>query len=208
MIPLCPTHHAQASAFSQQQLRELKTAAQERGPATGRFEWLRRDIVGAVGGCLYHETPILVQLRNEPMVWFERDEVGHALLNVRMLTTTGKEEERIRIENNDFIVRGTPTEFECPTSGRILRARYENGDYMRVEFREIRSEKTACDLFRHLNPSSFASLHLQWPMTFVIVTMAAGGTHVRFGPNMTRLPGNNRIYGAVMSHCGTGLVFG
>jgi hypothetical protein len=86
MIPLCPTHHAQASAFSQQQLRELKTAAQERGPATGRFEWLRRDIVGAVGGCLYHETPILVQLRNEPMVWFERDEVGHALLNVALLT--------------------------------------------------------------------------------------------------------------------------
>src|SRR4051812_5561180 len=45
LIPLCPTHHAQAAAFTVTQLRELKAAAHHR-PASGRFEWLRRELVG------------------------------------------------------------------------------------------------------------------------------------------------------------------
>ncbi len=79
MIPLCPTHHAQADAFTLEQLREMKTAAPARQP-TGRFAWLLRELVAVVGGCLYHETPVLIQYRNEPMVWFRRDDLGHALL--------------------------------------------------------------------------------------------------------------------------------
>ena len=208
LIPLCPTHHAQAGAFTPDQLRQMKGTAAVRDPAAGRFLWLRRELVGAVGGCIYHETPVLVQMRDAPMVWFNRDEFGHALLNVRMLTTAGNEQERIRIEDNDFSLRGTPIDFECPPSGRLLRVRYENGDYMRVAFREVRTTEAAGRAFPHVGSGGFEWLEAEWPLTFVTVSMSAGGTAARFGPTMTRLPGNRSIRGGVSSHCGTGLVWG
>lgn len=208
LIPLCPTHHAQAAAFTVSQLRQFKKVARAAASPSGRFEWMRRELVGAVGGCLYHETPILVQLGEEPMIWFERDVFGHALLNARMLTTTGKEQQRIRVQNNDFIVRGDPLDFECPPSGRLLRVRYADGDYMRVEFREIGSWQAAAKRFAHIRPDYIAGLDGSWPKTFVTVSMHAGGTSVRFGPTITRLPGRNTMRGGVMSHCGVGLVFG
>jgi hypothetical protein len=204
---LCPNHHAQAGAFTRAQLRQFKEVAHER-PPSGRFEWLRNELVGAVGGCLYHETPVLVQFRTEPMVWFNRDEAGHALLNWRMLTSLGHEQERIRIQDNDFVVRGTPVDLECPPSGRLLKARYENGDYMRVEFREIRSLGAALKRFPKIRPDGLAMIAPTWPMTFVIVTMRVGGTNTEFGPTRTRLPGNNTFVGGVTSHCQIGLVFG
>jgi hypothetical protein len=207
IIPLCPTHHAQAGAFTVDQFREFKVIAQRTSPAAGRFEWMRRDLVGAVGGCLYHETPVLVQLGSEPMIWFERDEFGHALLNSRMLTTHGKDELRMRVQNNDFIVRGDPADFECPPSGRLLRIRYPDGDYMRIEFREVQTWQTASKRFRHMKPDYIAGLDGSWPKTFVLVSMSAGGTSVRFGPTMTMLPRNNTIRGGVISHCAVGLVF-
>lgn len=191
-----------------QQLRQFKVAAQHAASPAGRFEWMRRDLVGAVGGCLYHETPILVQLGSEPMIWFERDELGHALLNARMLTTTGKQEQRIRIQNNDFILRGHPIDFECPPSGRLLRVRYADGDYMRVEFRETHTWEAASKRFPHMRADYIAGLDGSWPKTFMSVSMHAGGTSVRFGPTMTRLPRSNTLRGGVMSHCGVGLVFG
>jgi hypothetical protein len=208
LIPLCPTHHAQAGAFSVEQLRHMKDVAAVRVPAAGRFLWLRRELVGAVGGCVCHETPVLVQMGDEPMVWFNRDEIGHALLNVRMLTTAGNESERIRIEDNDFSLRGNPIDFECPPSGRLLRVRDANGDYMRVAFREVRTPEAAERAFPHINSGNFGWLQAVWPLTFVMISMHAGGTTVRFGPTMTRLPGNNTIRGAMMSHCGVGVRFG
>jgi hypothetical protein len=207
LIPLCPSHHAQAGAFTVEQLRAFKRAAYD-NPVKGRFEWLRREIVGAVGGSLYHETPVLVQLGSEPMVWFRRDEFGHALLNVRMLTTPGNQMDRVRIQDNDFNVRGTPTDFETPPSGRLLRVRYANGDYMRIEFREIRSLEAAAKRFPDVRSDGLAMVAEHWPMTFVIITMQAGGIGVRFGPTMTKLQRNNTIRGSVMSHCGVGLSFG
>jgi hypothetical protein len=129
-------------------------------------------------------------------------------MQTAMLTTTGHEQERIRIQDNDFIVRGTPADFETPPSGRLLRVRYRNGDYMRVEFREIRSLEAAARRFPHVGQAGIAMIEPAWPMTFVIITMRAGGTNVQFGPTSTRLPGNNTIIGSVMSHCGVGLSFG
>jgi hypothetical protein len=149
--------------------------AQQSGfPPTGRFLWLRRELVGAVGGCVYHETPVLVQMGDAPTVWFNRDESGHALLNVRMLTTAGNEAERIRIEDNDFSLRGNPIDFECPPSGRLLRVRYANGDYMRVAFREVRTPEAAQRAFPHISSGSFDWLQAVWPLTFVMISMHAG----------------------------------
>ena len=206
IIPLCATHHAQASAFTVDQLRQMKINAHEH-PASGRFQWLRNELVGVVGGNLYHETPVLVQFAGQPMVWFNRDEHGNALLNVRMLTTVGKEQERIRIQDNDFILRGSPSDFECPPSGRILRARYENGDYMRIEFRQANTAAAAANRYKHIGAHGFQLIEGHWPMTFVEVTMQVGGSKVRFSPNQTTLPGNNVMRGCVTSRCSFGLSF-
>lgn len=190
IIPLCPTHHAQAAAFTVEQLREFKRVAYEH-PAKGRFEWLRRDLVGIVGGCVYHEVPILVQLDENPMVWFNRDEDGRALLNVRMITTEGHEHARISIRDNDFVVRGTPSDFEAPPSGRLLRVRYDNGDYMRIEFHEFRKLESAIKKLSSIGSDFLRSLPQQWPMTFVTVTMKAGETEYYFAPSEARLPRQN-----------------
>lgn len=208
LIPLCPTHHSQAAVFTKEQLRNFKDTARQRSVASGRFEWMRRELVGVVGGCLYHETPVLVQFRNEPMVWFNRDEDGHALLNVRMLTTVGKEHERIRVEDNDFVVRGTPTDFECSPGGRSLSVHYDNGDRMRIEFRQIDSADLAAKRYRHFTADALAPMGSAWPLTFVEITMRAGGTETAFDPDSTHLPGGSTMTGCVSSHCGVGLVFG
>jgi len=204
LIPLCPTHHGQADAFTVDQLRHFKTAAHQR-PAVGRFEWLRRELVGALGGGLYHETPVLVQLGSEPVIWFNRDEFGHALLNVRMLTMSS--EERMCIYDNDFAVLGNPTDFESPPSGHRLMVRYGNGDYLRIEFREVRSLDAACRKFVHVRPDYIASIANHWPMTFVLITMKVRNTSIQFGPTMTRLPGI-RMKGFVSSHNPVGLSLG
>ncbi len=135
----------------------------------------------------------MVQLRDEPAVWFNRDEFGHALLNVRMLTTLGNESERIAIRDNDFVVRGTPADFEAPPSGRWFRVRYGNGDYMRVEFRTLSDLSALCKVLPHFNRNDLANTLTRWPVNVVLITMTAGGTDVSFGPRRTRLPRNNNI---------------
>jgi hypothetical protein len=203
IIPLCPTHHGQAEAFTVEQLRDFKNLAHQK-PASGRFEWLRQDLVGAVGGCLYHETPVLVQYHSQPVIWFNRDELGNALLNVRMLSTSN--EPRMQILDSDFVVTGDPVNFETPPSGRLLRVRYESGDYLRIEFRSIKSLDAATKRFPHIRSDWLAELIEKWPSTFVLISMQVGGTPFRFGPTMTKLP-NFIGKGNVMSRSNVGLSF-
>jgi hypothetical protein len=138
-----------------------------------------------VGSGIYHETPILVAFGDQPLIWFNRDELGHALLNVRMLT--GSNQPRLLIQDNDFVVRGDPTDFESPPSGHLLRVRYDNGDYLSVEFREFKSLEIACKKFEHIPQTDMQHLIRNWPMTFVIIRMKVGGTGVQFGPNWTKM---------------------
>ena len=207
IIPLCPTHHSQASAFTIEQLRAFKRAAYGR-PASGRFEWLRRELVGAVGGCLFHETSPLIALRGEPSIWFDRDEDGYALLNVRMLTTLGHEHERISIRDNDFVVRGLPVDFETPPSGHMLRVRYDNGDYMRVEFKEFRDSASAAKSFPHIPSPYIGALDVRWPLLFVLVSMRVGGTKISLGPTVSKLPMQAMVRGVVASHNKYGINIG
>lgn len=203
LIPLCPTHHAQAAAFTIEQLRQFKNRAHDR-PAAGRFEWLRRELVGAVGSGLYHETPIMVQFRGIPVVWFSRDELGHALLNVRMITAAAGQ-ERMCIQDNDFVLLGAPTDFESPPSGHKLRVRYDNGDYLRVEFREFRTLQAACNKFAHVPQADIQRIAPTWPQTFVLITMKVGGTPIQFGPTWTKWSPRGRGQTIITSYCRVGL---
>jgi hypothetical protein len=203
LIPLCTKHHPQADAFTIEQLRQFKKLAHDR-PARETFVWLRQELVGVVGSGIYHETPILVACGNQPLIWFNRDELGHALLNVRMLTCSGQ--PRLCIQDNDFIVLGEPIDFESPPSGKLLRVRYDNGDYLRVEFREFKSLEAACKKFEHIPQSDMQGLIQNWPATFVIVRMKVGETGIQFGPNWTKWSGKGKGRTLIISHCRVGLV--
>src|SRR5207244_10356583 len=101
MIALCATHHAKAGAWTAAELRAMKQVPLDRPEVSGRFEWMREDILAVVGGSFFYETPKMVIFRDEPMIWFERDEYRRLLLNLRVLTTSG--EPRTRLSNNDWM---------------------------------------------------------------------------------------------------------
>ena len=90
-----------------------------------------------LGGNFYLETPIMVQVKDQPVIWWSRDPEGFLLLNVQMLSASGK--PRAKIVENDWISAGAEADIECPPSGRRLRVDYPNGDQLCVEFKDIES---------------------------------------------------------------------
>lgn len=201
MIALCATHHAKAGAWTAEQCREIKQNPHT-GEVSGRFEWMRREIVAIVGGNYYHETPHMVVVHGEPVVWFDRDESGYLLLNVRMWTISG--EPRTQLISNDWEIAGGPTEVESPPNGSYLRVRYSNGDDVQVRFREWRSPE---DLqARHPVILRFGDA-IAFPLVTAEVQMAVGGTDVYFDAREGHVGGMTMV-GNVMSRCDSGLVIG
>lgn len=101
MIALCPIHHRQADAgaYTKEQLHNLKAEGKQRATEVkGKFDWLRNKLLAVVGGNFYYEVPIIFQRQNEPIIWFNRDEEGYLLLNLKMLTKS--QETRLYIEDN------------------------------------------------------------------------------------------------------------
>jgi hypothetical protein len=83
MVALCATHHAKAGALTIEQCRKLKQSASERAESiTGRFDWMRRDLVTVAGSVYYCETPVVLAARGQPLIWFTRDTDGYMLLSL------------------------------------------------------------------------------------------------------------------------------
>ena len=176
MIALCGMHHdkADGGAWTKTQLRALKRATN--GDVRGRFEWMREDILAVVGGNLYYETPIILQVNETPKIWFNRDEEGRLLLNLNLLSTS--QEPRLVLEDNDWLLRGTPVDFESPPSGKRIHAEYSNGDRLDLTFREMQSLKALSKKYPSLvDPTEpWDAYGLKFPLAVVEVNMAIGGT--------------------------------
>lgn len=137
MIALCREHHdkADAGAFTPEQLRGLKKAGRT-GALHARFDWMRHDLLAVVGGNFYFETLNVVATSQAPVVWLRRDPEVGLLLNVKMLTVSGR--QRIVIRDNWWLMMGEEeATIECPPHGRLVRATYPNGDRLKVEFRDL-----------------------------------------------------------------------
>lgn len=208
MVALCATHHAKAGAWLVQDLRRLKRAARDQAAAgarpgvIGRFDWMREDVLAVVGGNYYYETPKMVVFRDEPLIWFERDESNRLLLSMRMLTTSGQ--PRTSLDRNDWLLEGDPQDVDSPPNGSFLRVRYGNGDDVSIQFKEWRMQEK----LEHAHPTTRRMRDdLTFPLVTCEVNLAVGGTDLRFGPNSSHL-GGITMTGGIMIRCGAGLAFG
>jgi hypothetical protein len=141
MIALCRDHHPEADsgAFTKEQLREFKQVGRDRSQLLGtRFNWMREKLLAVVAGNFYYEVPIAVQVEDMPVVWFNRNASGMLLVNLRMLTTSGK--PRMVMADNFWMTVGSDeNEITCPPSGGMVNAKYPNGDRLGIEFRDVAS---------------------------------------------------------------------
>ena len=194
MIALCREHadKADAGAFTPKQLRGLKTDTQRAREIGARFDWMRQRLLAVVGGNFYFDTPTPVQIHGVPVVAFSRDEDGHWLLNVEMPRTTP--EPRMIVRENFWISRGEPVELECPPKGRLLAARYANGDAIKIEFIGDMDADKLSDRYPNADTTQWG---LRSPVTAVEIEMRLTGTGIEFGPRSTR------IGGTVMTNCFT-----
>jgi len=184
MIALCAEHHAKADAgaYTREQLHDIKRNAIARAMnVRGKFDWMRRNLLAVVGGNFYYETPIIFQVKGQPIIWFERDGDGYLLLNIIMLTKSGQ--PRIVVENNFWSTIGEPTDFECPPSGKLINVSYPNGDMLRVEYFELQSSEDAIARYDSRN------WRVDYPITAVEVRNLVAGTDIDFGPRETKMPG-------------------
>jgi hypothetical protein len=206
MIALCQEHHdkADAGAYTTEQLREFKRRGAERAEEVkGRFEWMRHHLLVVVGGNFYYETPVVFQFDGQPSIWFNRDQDGYLLLNVRMLSTS--REPRMVVEDNFWLNRGTPSDLESPPNGRLLHVKYANGDLLKTEFFELRSVAAAGERYPEARPVGWG---VPFPITAVEIHKKVGGTELEFGPRHTTLPGNNIMRNCFMSRCNVGIALG
>ncbi|GAA2176677.1 hypothetical protein GCM10009784_24110 [Arthrobacter parietis] len=200
-MALCSVHHRKADAWTAEQCRELKEQSHT-AEVSGRFEWMRHEVVGIVGGNFYHETPNMVVFRDQPIIWFDRDERGYLLLNIRMLSASGQ--PRTELIANDWEIRGDPLDVDSPPNGSSLRVQYANGDDVGVRFKVWES----AEILEAVHPRILVLKdELDFPLVTAEVHMTVGGTNIRFDSKESQIDGG-LLTGNVMSRCGAGLVFG
>lgn len=235
MIALCRDHHpeADARAFTVGQLRELKRVGRDRNqPLGAKFNWIRDDLLAVVGGNFYLRTPIAVRVQDMPVVWFNRDDSGRLLVNLQVLTISGQ--PRMVMADHFWITEGADErEIRCPPSGRLVEAKYPNGDELKVEFCEI--ESAAAFERRYPLPNPYADMpperrerlaamgvdvdgnlshresierfSVQFPLAIVEITMKIAGTGLDFGPTTTAVAGSS-VTGGWIVDCGVGMQIG
>ena len=210
MIAICREHHdqADAGAFTCEQLHELKRVGRDRAQLLqGHFNWMREELLGVIGGNFYVRVPIVIQIKNVPVVYFNRDDSDRLLLNVNMLSMTN--EPRMVMVDNLWITSGADeAEIRCPPSGRLVEAKYPNGDHLKVEFCEVESpdaleerypppalpsdvvermKRRGLPILELSHRESIDRARLQFPLAAVEVTLAVPGCGLDLGPRASEV---------------------
>jgi hypothetical protein len=191
MIALCREHADKADngSFTDDQLRKMKREGRARGlEVRGRFDWMRQDLLAAVGGNFFYQTNVILELGPTRCIWFDRDDEGYLLLNFKMPTLTGQ--VRAQIDQNIWSVVPEVSEVVCPPSGRLVEVSYNNGDKFRAEFYDVASPDELAARYPDSNTPNW-SVNIDFPVTVVELWETAAGTSIEFGPRFSRLPGNN-----------------
>lgn len=198
MIALCAHHHTKAdgNAFTIEQLHALKKNTVNSRVVKGNLEWLRHDMLSVIGGTLYYETPIPVQVDGHNVVSFKRDSDGFQRLSVNMLSLAP--EERLIIDENSWENIGKPLDLRSPPQGKELEVSYHNGDYLHLRFMEILTAEQLQSKYSVNNIS-----HFIFPITVVEINFAIGGVNINFSHSGTQVMGTSVSCG-VMAHSEVG----
>jgi hypothetical protein len=213
MIALCREHHSKADAgtFTKEQLHQFKNdGASNNLEIKGKFDWLRNRLLLVAGGNFYYETLTILKVGDMPIIWLRRDENGYLLLNFRMLTTVV--EPRLWLEDNCWVERGIPEDFECPPSGKLIYGKYSNGDEIKIEFLELQSQEAAKKRYPDSNFEKWTIPlfdqqpgvrgKIQFPITAVEISNNIAGTDISFTPTKTTLGGGITITGCFSAYTG------
>jgi hypothetical protein len=190
MIALCREHHIQADhgAFTKEQFRKLKKHGNENWKAIkGEFNWLRNKLLVYVAGNFYYNTDIPIEFNGEPLIWFNRNKEGYLLLNLNMLTASGR--PRAYLRDNEWFNTGHAEDIECPPSAKRLEIQYENGDRLKIEYIELLSLDEAHSKY---SKDIIGFSEVVFPVTAVEVSIDVANTDLHivpskalFGSNMT-----------------------
>ncbi|GEK13029.1 HNH endonuclease [Aliivibrio fischeri] len=199
MIALCAQHHKKAdgNAYTTEQLHEFKRNRIHSKQVKGNLDWLRRDLLSIVGGNLYYETPVPVQIDGHNLVSFSRDASGFQRLSINMLSL--RAEERLIIDKNSWENIGNPVDLRSPPQGKELEVRYNNGDYLYLRFSEIENKEQL-----KLKYGVSYRPDFKFPITAVEINFAIGETNIDFSSSGTSVMGNS-ITSNIMAYCGVGL---
>ncbi len=129
MVALCVehAHKADGGSFTNEQLIAFKREGRVHAEAvSGRFDWMRRELLAVVGGNFYYHCPVIFEIGDRKAIWFTRDDSGSLLLNFWIPTASG--EERARVSENFWIVPPAVKDLECPPSGKRIHVHYPNND--------------------------------------------------------------------------------
>ncbi len=187
MIALCSEHHgkADAGAFTWEQLNAFKATAQDR-PVGGRFDWLRRDLIVRVGTNFSFKTPTVLTYGPHPLIWFTRDAEQHLLVNIQLANPAG--DPRPVMRESYWVLSGKPVDVVSPRSGKNIDIKYQNGDRVRVDFKEVMSEDEGLRRFPKLWPSSHITVY---PATICDLTYRIAGTTIDIGPSHFKVGGSS-----------------
>lgn len=207
MIALCRVHADKADngSYTADQLRKLKRDGRGRGrEISGRFDWMRQELLAVIGGNAYLRTPTVLQIGGQKAIWFNRNADNELLLNFVMPTLALV--PRASIRDNGWVVQPYGvSELICPPSGRRLRVKYANGDLFDVEFKTITSRAELAKTYAYI--PGLNSANFEFPLTVANLSEVASGSNLQFSPTGTML-GTNSISGSFMSDCGVGIVIG
>lgn len=207
MIALCRLHAdaADNGAFTNDQLRRMKEQGLGRGRSvSGRFDWMRRDLLAVVGRNAYLRTPVILEIRGEQAVWFNRNSYEEMLLNYTMPRLGGRPQPSI-IDNVWTIEPAAVQSIICPPSGRRLRVEYKNGDVFHAEFATVEDSTGLLRLVPDIHPAAPAAL--TYPTTVVRIWERVAGSTLDLAPDRTMI-GSNTISGGFFTDCGTGISLG
>lgn len=202
MIALCAQHHKKADghAYTNEQLHGFKKNKIHSKSVQGNLDWLRRDLLAIVGGNLFYETPIAVQIDGHNVVSFKRDNEGYQRLSICMLSLSL--EERVIIEENSWENIGNPLDLRSPPQGKELEVSYHNGDYLYLKFSEIPNEVVLQQKF-NISPDVSFEFEFKFPITVVEINFAVGGTNINFSSQGIQAFGLSATQG-VLAHCNVG----
>lgn len=206
MIALCRPHadKADAGAFTDDQLRLLKSDGADHARtqrATGRFDFLRRQLIVKLGGVTMLDCPVLIEINGKRRVWVNRNDFGEVMLNVDLPRVGGM--PRVLLDDNQWTVRADGlTDLKSPPGGRCLSIRSADHAAFDIEYKSLDDQEALEEVIGRSDPFSTT---IEFPATLAVVGYRAVGSRIEARSNELRVDGAVRFQASVVERCGVGL---